>query len=92
MLRLVVLFVLLTAGAAVAEPESFRVSDNEPGAVLHIREQPDGDAPAVGRIPWNARRIRGFGCTTQTPSGYTWCRVKYGSAVGWARRRYLQPE
>ncbi len=91
MLRLVTLF-LLGASAALAAPESFRVSGIEPGAVLHIREQPDGDAPEVARMPWNARRIRGFGCTNETPSGFTWCRVRYGGQVGWARRRYLQPE
>jgi len=60
--------------------------------VLHVRDRPEADAEVVARIPRNARGVRGFGCTNETPSGYTWCRVKYGDVVGWARRRYLQPE
>ena len=92
MLRIAALVLALSAGAALAAPEFFRVADLQRGAVLTIRERPDVEAPAVGEIPWNGRRIRGFGCTTDTPSGRTWCRVKYGNTVGWARRRYLQPE
>ena len=91
-LALAGLALALIANAAAAAPESFRASDIQPGEFLSIRERPDADAPALGRIPWNGRRIRGFGCTTDTPSGRTWCRVKYGEALGWARRRYLQPE
>ena len=92
MLRISALALALSAGAALAEPEFFRVADLQRGAMLTIRERPDAEAQAVGEIPWNGRRIRGFGCTTDTPSGRTWCRVKYGPAVGWARRRYLQPD
>lgn len=92
MLRLAALALALSAGAASADPEFFRAADLARGAALTIRERPDTEAPAVGGIPWNARGIRGFGCTNETPSGHTWCRVKYGDAVGWARRRYLQPD
>jgi uncharacterized protein YraI len=92
MLRIATLVLGLSAGAALAAPEFFRVADLQRGAVLTIRERPDAEAQAVGEIPWNGRGIRGFGCTADTPSGRTWCRVKYGNAVGWARRRYLQPE
>ena len=82
----------LLVGASSGPPEFFRVADLARGAVLTIRETPDAGAAAVGEIPWTGRRIRGFGCTTETPTGRTWCRVKYGDALGWARRRYLQPE
>ena len=61
-----------------------------PGDVLTIRERPDADAPLIARVPSNGRLV-GFGCTNETPSGRTWCRVKYGRALGWARRRYLAP-
>ena len=92
MLRMVLVVLALTAGAANAAPEMFRVSGIEPGSALHARERPEADAEVIARIPRNARGVRGFGCTNETPSGYTWCRVKYGDVVGWARRRYLQPE
>lgn len=87
---------LALASAAASTPvraqeRDFRVGDVGPDDYLSIRERPDADAPALGRAPVGAR-LRGFGCTNETPSGRTWCRVKYGRAVGWARRRYLAPE
>ena len=94
--RALLSIVLLVAAASLAraqeQPESFRVSDIEPGSTLSVRDRPDAEAEVVAKIPWNARGVRGAGCTTETPSGRTWCRVKYKGAVGWARRRYLQPE
>ncbi|RVU20681.1 SH3 domain-containing protein [Methylobacterium oryzihabitans] len=82
--------VLLVLSGAPALAETFRVDDVPPGDSLGIREAPDADSPAVGRAPANAL-LRGAGCTNDTPSGRTWCRVKYGAVVGWARRRYLAP-
>ena len=92
MFRKALVALALAAGAAQAAPESFRVSGIDPDSVLHVRERPEADAEIVARIPPNTRGVRGFGCTNETPSGYTWCRVRYGGQVGWARRRYLQPE
>ncbi|AWN51219.1 SH3 domain-containing protein [Methylobacterium sp. 17Sr1-1] len=69
----------------------FRVEGLPPGDTLSIREAPDADSPAIGQAPPRGR-LRGFGCTNDTPSGLTWCRVKLGPIVGWARRRYLTPE
>lgn len=69
----------------------FRVEGLPPGDTLSIREAPDADSPALGQAP-SRGRLRGFGCTNDTPSGLTWCRVKLGPIVGWARRRYLTPE
>ncbi len=71
--------------------EFFRVEGLPPGDTLSIREAPDADSPALGQAPPRGR-LRGFGCTNDTPSGLTWCRVKLGPIVGWARRRYLTPE
>lgn len=72
-------------------PEFFRVEGLPPGDTLSVREAPDADSPALGQAPARGR-LRGFGCTNETPSGLTWCRVKLGPIVGWARRRYLTPE
>jgi hypothetical protein len=88
------LVVALAAAPAAAQStqEFFRVTEIRRGDSLSIRERPDADGAVVARIPANTRHVRGFGCTNETPSGHTWCRVKYGDAVGWARRRYLAPE
>jgi hypothetical protein len=72
--------------------DTFRIVGIDRGRVLRIREVPEASANPVAEIPWNGRGVRGFGCTNDTPSGFTWCRVKYQEAVGWARKRYLQPD
>ncbi|MBE7243992.1 MAG: SH3 domain-containing protein [Actinomycetospora chiangmaiensis] len=80
---------MLVAGPALAEPEVYRVTGLAPGEALSIRVEPDAAAEQIGEI-----RVRAlvFGCTNDTPSRTTWCRVKAGRTLGWARRRYLAPE
>jgi uncharacterized protein YraI len=80
---------VLRPGAARAEPEAYRISGLPPGEPLSIRAEPDPSAEQIGEI--RARALV-FGCTNDTPSRTTWCRVKAGRTVGWARRRYLAPE
>ena len=79
----------LAVGPARAEPEVYRVTGLAPGEALSIRVEPDAAAEQIGEI-----RVRAlvFGCTNDTPSRTTWCRVKAGRTLGWARRRYLAPE
>ena len=77
------------AGAAWADPVPYRVSGLAPGEPLSVRAEPDAGAEVVGGI---RGRTLVFGCTNDTPSRTTWCRVKAGRTVGWARRRYLAPE
>jgi uncharacterized protein YraI len=88
---IVILTGSLAAEQAWAAPEGFRVDGLPRDETLTIREAPDAEAPAVAEVPVG-RRLIGFACTTDTPSGRTWCRVKYGRSVGWARRRYLAPD
>jgi uncharacterized protein YraI len=83
------LLAALSAGAAQAEPEAYRVTGLAPGEPLSIRAEPDAAAEVVGEI---RTRALVFGCTNETPSRTTWCRVRTGRIVGWARRRYLSPD
>ena len=78
-----------TSGQARAEPESYRISGLPPGESLSIRAEPDPSAEQIGEI---RTRALVFGCTNETPSRTTWCRVKAGRVLGWARRRYLAPD
>jgi uncharacterized protein YraI len=88
-LSLAVVAACLTPGAARAEPETYRISGLPPGESLSIRTEPDPSAEQIGEI---RSRALVFGCTNDTPSRTTWCRVKAGGVLGWARRRYLAPE
>ncbi|MGH1574466.1 SH3 domain-containing protein [Methylobacterium sp. P31] len=76
-------------GSAWAEPETYRISGLPPGEPLSIRAEPDPSAEQIGEI---RSRALVFGCTNDTPSRTTWCRVKVGRVLGWARRRYLAPD
>ncbi|MGU3360929.1 SH3 domain-containing protein [Methylobacterium sp. M6A4_1b] len=91
LLILAALALVLRAAGPTAAAEAFRVDGLPRGETLSIRETPDAAAPTLGQVPVGAR-LRGFGCTAETPSGLTWCRVKAGPILGWARRRYLSPE
>ncbi|MCJ2090550.1 SH3 domain-containing protein [Methylobacterium sp. E-005] len=88
-IAIVCLSASFTAGPASAEPEVYRITGLAPGEALSIRVEPDAAAEQIGEI-----RVRAlvFGCTNDTPSRTTWCRVKAGRTLGWARRRYLAPE
>lgn len=83
------LFGLLGTLPVRAEPETYRLDGLPPGEPLSIRAEPDPSAEIVGEI---RGRALVFGCTNETPSRTTWCRVKVGPVVGWARRRYLAPD
>ncbi|MCJ2014220.1 SH3 domain-containing protein [Methylobacterium sp. J-076] len=83
------LLAILPVGAARAEPQAYRVTGLAPGEPLSIRVEPDAAAEVVGEI---RQRALVFGCTNDTPSRTTWCRVRIGRTVGWARRRYLTPD
>jgi uncharacterized protein YraI len=80
----------LLTGSALAAQETYRVVGIARGDSLNIRERPDADSPVVGQIPPNARRLRGFGCTDDTPSRQAWCRIKYRDNVGWVRHNFLR--
>lgn len=88
---LLALALLLATGAGAGAAETFRVEGLPRDDSLTIREAPDAGAPALGQIPVG-RRVLGFGCTNDTPSGLTWCRVRFDRTLGWARRRYLTPD
>ncbi|AWN37500.1 SH3 domain-containing protein [Methylobacterium radiodurans] len=77
------------AAPAAAEPQTYRVDGLPRGEALSVRAEPDPSAELVGEI---RGRVLVFGCTNETPSRTTWCRVKDGRTLGWARRRYLAPE
>lgn len=79
----------LAPAPARAEPETYRISGLPPGEPLSIRAEPDPSAEQIGEI---RSRALVFGCTNDTPSRTTWCRVKAGRVLGWARRRYLAPD
>ena len=89
MRRLFLAIILLMALPAQSPPTFYRVVGVARGDGLNIREQPDAESDLIGQIPRNAR-VRGFGCTDDTRTGASWCRVKHGTLVGWGREKFLR--
>jgi hypothetical protein len=105
---------LLVCGApllAVAQepgPDFWAVTGVAPNDVLNLRVAPDGDSKAIGRIPYNARGVRNFGCpnavTFDQWLGMTqaqrdkaqrrprWCQVEYNGVKGWVNGRFLKED
>ena len=79
----------LLAAPAAADPQTYRVDGLPRGEALSVRAEPDASAEFGGEV---RGRVLVFGCTNETPSRTTWCRVKAGRTLGWARRRYLAPD
>jgi hypothetical protein len=91
-LRVAAAVVALILLSGQAGPTYYRVVGVKRPDMLNIRERPDPDSDLIGQIPPDARRIRGFGCTDETPNRTTWCRVKHGAVVGWVRQTFVRPE
>jgi hypothetical protein len=87
--KLTVVALLLSTGAA-NPAETYRVVGLNSNEVLQIRETPSVTAKILGTLPHDGT-VLAFGCTSRTPSGTTWCRVKKGRIVGWASRKLLAP-
>ena len=91
MRRFFLAVLLLTAMPAQSPPTYYRVVGVARGDNLNIRERPDAESDLVGQIPRDAR-VRGFGCTRETRSGVSWCRVTYGAVVGWVREKFVRTD
>ena len=73
-------------------PGTYRVHGVPRGYSLNVREQPDTKSKLVGQIPAGTRKVRGFGCTDDTPKRELWCRVKHQDVVGWANEEFLRED
>jgi hypothetical protein len=73
-------------------PGTYRVHGVPRGYSLNIREQPETGSKLIGRIPSGTRKIRGFGCTDDTPKRDLWCRVKHRDVVGWVSEEFIRQD
>jgi uncharacterized protein YraI len=64
-----------------------KVDNIAKGRVLWLRSGPGRGYERIGLLPYNARRIRNYGCR-QRATGY-WCEIRYRGQHGWASGRFL---
>jgi hypothetical protein len=92
---------------AVADggPDYWAVTGIAVGGVLDIFAEPSADAPKLGAIPADGKRLENLGCihepTYQEWLAMSeeerlqaierrWCRVRYHGVAGWVRGKFLK--
>ncbi|WP_333831312.1 SH3 domain-containing protein [Pararhodobacter sp.] len=90
MRHLLLIFVLLCAGAAAAQdyPSLHRVTGVASNDVLNIREEPAGGAPIIGQFRPGQRGIEVMALSENG----RWGLVNSGERAGWSSMRYLTRE
>ena len=108
-LALAVAILLLPESRAAADggPDHWAVSGIASGGVLDIFAEPSTDAPKLGAIPANGRKLDNLGCIHEPTyrewlamseaerrqaAERRWCRIRYGVVAGWVRGKFLQED
>lgn len=115
MRRLRLLFCVAAAILLVSElravadggPDHWAVTGIAPGRVLDIFAEPSTDAPKLGAIPSNGRKLDNLGCINEPTypewlamsederrqaAERRWCRVRYRGVAGWVRGKFLKED
>ena len=78
--------VCLGCAAPATAKDMWRVTDLEPSARIHMRQQPNNRSKVLAYIPGAARAL------AAGPCGNGWCEVEYNGLRGWVFARYLTPD
>ncbi|HHS93244.1 MAG TPA: hypothetical protein ENK82_07845, partial [Campylobacterales bacterium] len=73
------------------EPENYKVVHIPAGDVLNIREGKGSVYPILGVIPAEANNVAVTLCESND-AGKEWCKVTYGSVIGWVHSNYIEKE
>jgi uncharacterized protein YraI len=93
--------------AADGGPDYWAVTGIAVGFVLDIFAEPSTDAPKLGVIPSNVRKLQNLGCIHEPTypqwlamseeerrqaAELRWCRIRYLGVAGWVRGRHLKED
>jgi uncharacterized protein YgiM (DUF1202 family) len=93
--------------AAVANLGLWAVTGVDSDDALNLRAAPNADSRRIGKIPFNARGLKNYGCPnhvtfdqwkrmTQSQRDRAarsrWCEVEYQGMKGWVAGRFLREE
>jgi uncharacterized protein YraI len=91
--------------AADGGPDYWAVTGVAAGGVLDIFAEPSTDAPKLGTIPANGKKLENLGCIHEPTyrewlamsaeerwqaAERRWCRIRYGGVAGWVRGKFLK--
>ena len=86
-------------------PDYWAVTGIAVGFVLDIFAEPSIDAPKLGAIPSDGRKLQNLGCIHEPTyqewlamseeerrqaAERRWCRIRYGGVAGWVRGKFLK--
>jgi uncharacterized protein YraI len=93
--------------AADGGPDHWAVTGIASGGVLDIFAEPSTDAPKLGAIPRDGRKLDNLGCINEPTyqewfamsederrqaAERRWCRVRYRGVAGWVRGKFLKED
>lgn len=88
-------------------PDHWAVIGIAAGGVLDVHTEPAIDAPKLGAVPWNGRKLDNLGCINEATyqewlamseeerrqaAERRWCRIRYRAIAGWVRGKYLRED
>lgn len=95
------------AQAVVDRPSYSAVTGVRPDDSLNLRVAPNADSRRIAKIPFNARRLKNYGCPnhvtfeqwkrmTEAQRDWAarsrWCEVEYKGMKGWVAGRFLKED
>ncbi len=83
-----ILSAICVAGAALADPGYYRVSNVASDDTLNVRAAPSGSSADIGDLPFDARGVE---VIDTDPSG-AWGRILWEEGNGWLAMRFLAPD
>jgi uncharacterized protein YraI len=93
--------------AADGGPDHWAVTGIASGGMLDIFAEPSTDAPKLGAIPADGRKLDNLGCINEPTyqewlamsedkrrqaAELRWCRVRYRGVGGWVRGKFLKED
>ena len=104
-LALAILFVPEPRASADGGPDHSAVTGIAAGGVLDISAEPSLEAPKLGAVPADGRKLDNLGCINEPTyqewlamseeerrqaAERRWCRIRYGGVAGWVRGKFLR--
>jgi hypothetical protein len=106
-LSFAIVFAFESRAHADGGPDHWAVTGIAPGGMLDIFAEPSLEAPKLGAIPADGRKLDNLGCINEPTyqewlamseeerrqaAERRWCRIRYRDVAGWVRGKFLRED
>jgi uncharacterized protein YraI len=106
-LALAILAASSLRASADGGPDHWAVTGIAAGGALDMFAAPSPEAPKIGAVPANGRKLDNLGCINEPTyqewlamseeerrqaAERRWCRIRYGGVAGWVRGKFLKED